>query len=351
VPCVSLSRIGRSAIETDRAPLVSVVTPVYNTGEYLEAAIRSVLAQSYSNWEYIICNNHSTDETAEIAARFAASDPRIRVVSPPTFLSQPKNFNFALQQTSPESRYTKLVLADDLLFPDCLTKMVELAETDETIALVCSYRLIETAAAGFGLRLEQNVIPGRVAGRMHLLNGVFLFGTPSAVLYRSSLVRSRSPHFYPEDRYYFDTDVAFQILDGRNFGFVHQVLTYSRYQEESITHRERDLFSGELDMMICLHSYGPAYLSAAEFRRCKARARKHYYERLGREWLLDRFRGRRDDFWQYHEVRLNSAGLHVERRAVLRGALDAVVRALLSPSQVWARITRRRSVPDDPWAI
>jgi glycosyltransferase involved in cell wall biosynthesis len=67
--------------------LVSVVTPVYNTGEYLEAAILSVLAQSYRNFEYIICNNHSTDETAEIAARFAASDPRIRVVSPPAFLS------------------------------------------------------------------------------------------------------------------------------------------------------------------------------------------------------------------------------------------------------------------------
>jgi hypothetical protein len=186
---------------------------------------------------------------------------------------------------------------------------------------------------------------------MHLLNAVFLFGTPSAVLYRSSIVRSRAPHFYPEDRYYFDTDVAFRILDGRNFGFVHQVLTYSRFQEESITHRERNLFSGELDMMICLHSYGPSYLSDAEFRRCKARARKSYYERLGREWLLDRFRGSRQDFWDYHAARLATAGLHVERRAVIHGAVDAVLRAILSPSQVLARITRRRPVVENPWAV
>src|SRR5687768_685276 len=98
-------------------PLVSVVTPVYNTGEYLEEAIRSVLAQSYSNLEYIICNNHSTDASGEIAARYSSLDPRIRVVQPPRFLPQAENFNFALQQISPESRYCKMLLADDWMFP------------------------------------------------------------------------------------------------------------------------------------------------------------------------------------------------------------------------------------------
>ena len=45
-------------------PFVSVVTPVYNTGEFIEQAIRSVLEQTYQNFEYIICNNHSTDNSA-----------------------------------------------------------------------------------------------------------------------------------------------------------------------------------------------------------------------------------------------------------------------------------------------
>ena len=63
-------------------PFVSVVTPVYNTGEFIEQAIRSVLEQTYQNFEYIICNNHSTDDTGDIAARYAALDPRIRVVHP-----------------------------------------------------------------------------------------------------------------------------------------------------------------------------------------------------------------------------------------------------------------------------
>ena len=75
-------------------PFVSVVTPVYNTGEFIEQAIRSVLERHYQNFEYIICNNHSTDGSGEIAARYAALDPRIRVVQPPRFLHKAQNCNF-----------------------------------------------------------------------------------------------------------------------------------------------------------------------------------------------------------------------------------------------------------------
>jgi glycosyltransferase involved in cell wall biosynthesis len=48
-------------------PLVSILTPVYNGEKYLAECIRSVLAQTYQNWEYTIVNNCSTDKTLEIA--------------------------------------------------------------------------------------------------------------------------------------------------------------------------------------------------------------------------------------------------------------------------------------------
>ena len=51
-------------------PLVSVVTPVYNGAEYLVECIESVVNQTYANWEYVIVDNCSTDDTLAIARRY-----------------------------------------------------------------------------------------------------------------------------------------------------------------------------------------------------------------------------------------------------------------------------------------
>ena len=58
-------------------PLVSVVTPMHNTVDYIEECIESVRRQTYEHWDYVIVNNWSTDGSAEIARRFAELDPRI----------------------------------------------------------------------------------------------------------------------------------------------------------------------------------------------------------------------------------------------------------------------------------
>lgn len=61
--------------------LVSVIVPAYNVGVYLEECITSILAQTYGQWEIVIVNDGSTDNTAEIAASFARTDPRIRLIN------------------------------------------------------------------------------------------------------------------------------------------------------------------------------------------------------------------------------------------------------------------------------
>jgi teichuronic acid biosynthesis glycosyltransferase TuaG len=59
-------------------PLVSIIMPAYNAERYIADSIRSVLAQTYQNWELVVVDDGSTDDTAEVARRFAASDRRIR---------------------------------------------------------------------------------------------------------------------------------------------------------------------------------------------------------------------------------------------------------------------------------
>ncbi len=95
------------------SPLVSVVTPAYNEEEHLAECIESVLAQTYTNWEYVIVNNCSTDGTMAVAEKYAAVDPRIRVLGNDKLIPAVANFNFTLRQISAESKYCKMVLADD----------------------------------------------------------------------------------------------------------------------------------------------------------------------------------------------------------------------------------------------
>ena len=60
-------------IPRSEQPLVNVVTPVYNGAEFIRECIESVLAQTYSNWEYIIVDNCSTDGTPDIAREYQAA--------------------------------------------------------------------------------------------------------------------------------------------------------------------------------------------------------------------------------------------------------------------------------------
>src|SRR4030067_1311700 len=109
-------------------PLVSVVTPVYNGEKYLAECIESVSAQTYKNWEYARVNNCSTDRTREIAERYASMDNRINVYTYEEFVDVIQSHNRALRLISPHSKYCKVVEADDWLFPECVERMVELAE-------------------------------------------------------------------------------------------------------------------------------------------------------------------------------------------------------------------------------
>jgi glycosyltransferase involved in cell wall biosynthesis len=330
-------------------PFVSVITPVYNTGEFLEEAIQSVLSQSLQNFEYIICNNHSTDASGEIAARYAERDRRIRIIQPPQFLPQVQNFNFALRHIAAESRYTKMVLADDWLFPNCLQEMTTRAAMSTNTGMVSSYRLIETDGDCFGLPVDKKVISGRAAGRLHMLGGVYLFGTPSTVMYSSDVVRARAPNFFPEDRFYNDTDAAFQILVEHDFGFVHQVLSFTRYQPDSITFNVRDFASRNIDRVLSLHHYGRLYLTPDEFERAMSHAWRVYYERLGRQWLLDRIGRKTAGFWEFHKARLASIDVKIDAKQLAGGAALALARAAASPGDAVKSLVQKRRPRETPW--
>jgi glycosyltransferase involved in cell wall biosynthesis len=292
-------------------PPVSVVTPFYNTAAYLAECIESVLAQSYRNFEYVLVDNQSTDGSGDVAAAYAARDSRIRLYRTERFLTQIQNYNFTLSRMASASRYCKIVQADDWIFEQCLAEMVDAAERHPSVAVVSSHLLQETRVWGGGLP---------ASAKPHLLTPIFLFGSPTSVMYRADVVRERIP-FFEEGRYHPDTEVIYDILREHDFVFVHQILTFMRQQEGSISWRAQNLNTDQLDLMITLKRFGPFFLNPSEYTATLKGASDWYYRGLAAEWVRSGFRQSNTDFWERQRNGLAGVGEQVRYGTLVRAAL------------------------------
>jgi glycosyltransferase involved in cell wall biosynthesis len=305
-------------------PLVTVVTPVYNGAEYLEECIESVFKQTYENWEYVVVDNCSTDGTLELARSYESRDPRVRIVAADLFVGAIENQNRAVREISPASKYTKVLHADDWLFPECLERMVDLAESNPTVGVVSAYRLEETRVTLDGLPHSITVLPGREVARSTLLANPypFLFGSPSSVLIRSDLIRAGNPFYNEDNPWNEDTEACLESLKVSDFGFVHQVLTFSRRPEGSPFSEHTRVgayLPGEIGL---LEKFGRTFLTEAEYERRLVVLLTWYCI-----FFLTNVRKLADpDFRSYHRTALREVAPAINPRDVLAGVRLQLIR-------------------------
>lgn len=109
-------------------PRVTIGLPVYNGERFVAEAIESVLAQTMTDWELIICDNASTDATPEIARRYAAQDPRVKYFRNGQNIGLARNFNLAFAKN--RSPYFKWLAHDDVCLPEFLERCVAALDAD-----------------------------------------------------------------------------------------------------------------------------------------------------------------------------------------------------------------------------
>ena len=313
-------------------PRVSVITPFYNTAEYIAECIESVLAQRYTNFEYILVNNKSTDGSREIAERYAKQDSRIRLFDNAEFVSMEENFNGALSRIGADSKYVKMVLSDDAAFPNCLEEMVGLAEQQPTVGIVSSYYLWGKALRGDGFDHRATLIPGLETCRKTILNRLQYTGSQTVVMYRADIVRARTEFFTP-GRVFADTDAAMEILQEHDLGYVHQVLTFSRRDNESTLNNVLSFHPLLLHFYLTTERYGRAVLTPEEFAEASAAIRRDYYAYLGAQAV----RKRGSEFWAYHRRGLATVGQDLPWSSILPEALTEVGRLALNPQSTAER--------------
>jgi glycosyltransferase involved in cell wall biosynthesis len=290
------SNTSTSGAALSAGPLISVVTPAYNEEKHLAECIESVLAQTYEQWDYLIVNNRSTDRTLEIAQSYAQKDPRIRIHTNDAFVPVMVNFNAAFRSISKNAGYCKVVGGDDRLYPQCLEKMVATAERYPTAAIVGSYGIYGERVEPVGPPFPQEFVSGREACRCYLTGRPYFYGTPTTLLYRADVVR-RHPHFFCEDYLHADLAACFSSLENDDFAFCHEILTFNREREGSLTSTAQLYNRYILEHLSVLREFGPIYLDDAamkkQIRWTSATLYKHLGQRLcsglGREfWVTQR---------------------------------------------------------------
>ena len=321
-------------------PLVTVLTPVYNGESFLEECIESVLRQTYRNYEYIIVNNCSKDRTPEIASQYAKRDSRIRVHNNNDFVGVIENHNIDFRLITAESKYCKVVSADDWLFPECIKRMVELAETHPSAGIVGSYQLSGGGGKWYvrtdGLPYHTSLISGREICRAHLLSSMDVFGNPTSNLYRCDLMRS-TDCFYPNSTAEADISACFKNLRYTDFGFVHQVLSCERLHEIRQTSTSTNLNAYLSSQIGDLLAYGTFYLTTDEADRCLKDLMDEYYAFLAISAV--NFRGK--EFWRYHKRRLEELGHPLSGLRLGKAVSLKLMDLLLNPKRTVEALLKR----------
>ena len=121
-------------MNTLKHPIVSIGLPVYNGEDFLKYALDSLLSQTFRDFELIISDNASTDNTPKICQEYVLRDKRIRYIRQNNNMGALWNFNFVLKQSNKE--YFIWVSADDKLHPEFLEKNIDILEKNKNV--VCS---------------------------------------------------------------------------------------------------------------------------------------------------------------------------------------------------------------------
>ncbi len=223
-----------------KPPKVSVCIPTYNYARFLPEAIESILQQDFTDFELLIIDDCSKDNTAEVVQEYAAKDARIRFSVNSPNVGMVNNWNLCLREARGE--FIKFVFGDDLLTtPDALRKMLAPLLADPSISLVATARnLIDPESkvmrtrSSFG---KTTVIAGDAVIRRCLLEQKNLIGEPTVVLFRK---KDAARGFNKDYRQIVDLEMWYHLLENGQLAYLNEPLCAFRcHPDQQTEHNSR----------------------------------------------------------------------------------------------------------------
>lgn len=237
------------------SPLVSVLIPTYNYADYLTGAIESVLSQTFRDFELLVVDDASRDDTVCVLERYAKRDSRIRLEVNPRNLGLVGNWNRCLAMARGE--YVKFLFADDLLLErDAIATMVERMRSDPTVSLVASARRVlrEDSAAFdvWGHWTDGEVLDGPSVVRRCMIDMINCVGEPSAVLFRRTQAKRGFDTRYIQ---IVDLEMWFYLLGLGRFSYIGRPLCAFRQHARQQTEKAKRQQLHVLDWQLLIRDY------------------------------------------------------------------------------------------------
>ncbi len=212
-------------------PLVTVVMCTYNGEKFLRQQLESVLSQTYSHIEIIICDDGSSDNTISIVTEFASRDNRINIHKNPITLGYNKNFEQAFGKASGE--FIAVCDQDDIWKPEKIKKMLSLF-SDEEIMLVHAQSVRFTHEVP-----EVSSYAARRSFEGHDVRQLMFFNTIAGhnILFRKGLLQNR-PAF--PDGVFYDWWLTVLAAVFGSIAATEEVLTFHRFHTDNLTLGKKD---------------------------------------------------------------------------------------------------------------
>jgi glycosyltransferase involved in cell wall biosynthesis len=239
-------------------PKISVCLDSYNYGRFLPEAIESVIGQSFADFELIIVDDCSTDDSYDITRRYALKDQRIKAHRNGGNLGMVKNRNACLREARGE--YVKWLHADDFLCSrDALQRMASVLDQNPVVSLVaCARQIVNEASKPTDTWscFEKQVRP--ISGTGVITRCLFeqrnLIGGPTAVMFRrSAAARGFDEAFFVMA----DLEMWFHLLEQGCFFYVEDPLCAIRAHSDQQTQRDKNSMAPVLENRELLCRYLP----------------------------------------------------------------------------------------------
>jgi len=237
-------------------PKISVLIPTFNYARFLPEAIESVLSQDFQDFELLIVDDCSRDNTAEVVRPYCVRDPRARFEANPTNRGMVANWNYCLSQARGE--YIKYLFGDDkLASPSALGKLVSLLENNPGARLAVSARDVIDEHSRPINRWDYLGKGGLLGGKQVitrcLARGMNMIGEPSVVLFRK---RDASRGFNPAYRQFVDLEMWFHLIEDGQLAYTPEPLCCFRRHGNQQTVVNESSKVGEREFCAILEQYG-----------------------------------------------------------------------------------------------